>query len=104
MEKIKASGLSEIYFTTLKESAKVKHFSQNNKAGVSFCIGYDSVSLMGEIEIIDDINVKKAVWKGGRLEHRLTEDKCHKYCVLKFKTTEFTLYIDNKKKAGMYHE
>ena len=100
MERVKSVGLSEIYFTTLKSSAKVAHFATNNKAGVSYSVDYDSVSLMGAVEIIEDMSVKKAVWQG---EHErrfaVDEDGLPKYCILKFVATEAVTFLDGEKTA-----
>ena len=98
MEKVKAIGFSEIYFTTLVKSEKIKHFSENNKAGVSYCIDNDSVSLVGEIEIIEDLSVKKSIWQGAHV-HRFieNEDSSPKYCILKFKAHKAVFFIDGEK-------
>jgi len=100
MEKVKNNGLARIYFTTLKKSTKVKHFADNNKASVCYCVDGDSVSLVGEIEIIEDISVKKEIWQGDN-ERRFVEDEdgFPKYCILKFNSIEVTMFIDGEKKT-----
>ena len=100
MERVKSVGLSKIYFTTLKSSAKVKHFAANNKAGVSWCADFDSVSLVGTIEIIEDIDVKKEIWQGEH-ERRFAVDEngLPKYCILKFVATEAVTFINGEKTA-----
>jgi len=98
MERVKSVGLSEIYFTTLKRSAKVAHFIANNKAGVSCSIDYDSVSLVGIIEVIENMSIKKQIWQGEH-ERRFENDDFGnpKYCILKFTAFEATLFIDGEK-------
>ncbi len=100
MEVAKFIGLSEMYFTTLVDSAKIKHFQSNCKAGVSYCVDYDSVSLVGEVEVIHDMDMKKALWTNGH-ERRFVEneDGTPKYCILKFRTVEATLFIDGEKET-----
>ena len=100
MELLKSAGLSELFFTTLVQSAKVAHYGQNSRAGVSYSSGCDSVSLVGEVEVIHDPDVKKQLWTNGH-ERRFVNnaDGTPKYCILKFRTIEAAVFIDGEKET-----
>ena len=62
----KADGFSDIYFVTSKRSAingKATHFEANPKASVCYFLGGDSVTLIGNVEFIEDRAVKESIWK-----------------------------------------
>lgn len=100
MEKLKAVGISEVYFFTQKKSRKVRHFLANNKAGVSYCVESDSVSLTGHVEVIEDAEMKNKLWQG-RYERLFANDSdgSPKYCILRFRTSEARLFINNGLKS-----
>ncbi len=100
MERVKSVGLSELFFTTPAVSAKVAYYMKNKKAGVSYCFGGDSVSLVGSVEIVRDMETKKEVWQNGH-EHRFAtnNDGTPKYCLLKFTTAGASVFMDGKKET-----
>lgn len=53
MELRTRDGLREFCFFTKRTSNKARQFTTNPKAGVSFCVGDDCVSLVGEVEITE---------------------------------------------------
>jgi general stress protein 26 len=97
MEKVKTDGYFEIYMTTRVASNKVKHFLINEKAGVYYAAGDDRVSLVGDMEIIEDEAVKKEIWKG-KHERRFVKDEKGKalYCILKFTAVEALFFFDGQ--------
>lgn len=92
--KRKANGFLEIYFETGKSSRKTKHFLSCNKASVCFHNGGDSVTLLGFVEIVEDMNIKREIWKPDSFFKKGPEIPT--YCVLKFKTTQATFWIGGK--------
>lgn len=53
----RADGFSDVYFVTSKRSAlngKATHFESNPKASVCYFLGGDSVTLIGNVEFIED--------------------------------------------------
>ena len=64
----------------------------NNKASVCYYQGGNSVTLIGYIEIIEDMDVKKEIWKPGRFFSKGPEMPA--YCVMKFKAVQATFWID----------
>jgi general stress protein 26 len=97
MEKVIADGYFEIYMTTRVASNKVKHFLINEKAGVYYSVENDSVSLVGNMEIIEDEAVKKEIWKG-KHERRFVKDEKGNalYCILKFTAVEALFFFDGQ--------
>ena len=103
MEKVMTDGFGIIYFTTPKDSQKVKHFEKNTKAGVSFCVNSDSVSLIGKIEILNDMETKRKVWQGAHDRRFVNDDAGHpKYCILRFTSLEATFLIEGEKVVYRY--
>lgn len=103
--KTKAITFSEIYFFTSKRShlnGKATHFQNNSKASVCYHLGSDSVTLIGSVEIIDDMNIKKEFdeycdrkfFKKG-----VQDPKC---LLLRFRTSEATFWIDGKFRTCKY--
>lgn len=92
--KRKATGFSEIYFETGKSSRKTKHFLACNKASVNYHNGSNSVTLLGYIEIVEDMDVKRDVWKPDSFFKKGPEMPT--YCVLQFRATQATFWINRK--------
>lgn len=105
INKIKSIGFSEIYFLTSKRShinGKATHFEHNSKASVCYYIGGDSVILIGEVEIIEDMMVKKEFDQycdRNFFKKGVEDPKCY---LLKFKTNEATFWIEGKFRTCKY--
>ena len=69
LSKIKTEGIDTIWFSTGTRSEKTKAFIKNPKAGVAFYEGHDSVTLTGTIEVVSDVEEKKALWVDWFYEH-----------------------------------
>lgn len=97
---LKTNGIKEFWFSTGASGTKVRHFGKNNKSGVTFYNGGDSVTLTGTMEIIDDKNIKNILWEqwsdflyrhfpnGGKDDPN--------YCVIHFIANEATIYVDGE--------
>ncbi|QVK19391.1 pyridoxamine 5'-phosphate oxidase family protein [Mycoplasmatota bacterium] len=105
ISKIRSNGFSEIYFMTSKRShlhGKATHFENNSKASVCYHLGGDSVTLIGNVEIIEDMDEKsqfesdcdKRFFKKG-----IQDPKCY---VLRFRTNEATFWIEGKFRTCKY--
>lgn len=105
ISKIKSNGFAEIYFMTSKRShlnGKATHFENNTKASVCYHLGGDSVTLIGNVEIIEDMDEKrmfendcdKNFFKKG-----IQDPKCY---VLRFRTNEATFWIEGKFRTCKY--
>ncbi|HWQ30761.1 MAG TPA: pyridoxamine 5'-phosphate oxidase family protein [Negativicutes bacterium] len=105
ISKVRTNGFSEIYFMTSKRShinGKATHFENNPKASVCYHLGGDSVTLIGEVEIVSDMEEKmkfddvcdRRFFKNGVLDPR-----CY---ILKFSTNEATFWIEGKFRTCKY--
>lgn len=103
--KIRNNGFSEIYFMTSKRSqlnGKATHFENNTKASVCYCLGGDSVTLIGDVEIVIDMDEKRKFDKDcdRRFFKKGIEDpKCY---LLRFRTKEATFWIEGKFRTCKY--
>jgi general stress protein 26 len=105
ISKVKTEGISDIWFFTSKQSAlngKATHFENNEKASVCYRLGGDSVTLIGNVEIVSDMEEKRkfddfcdrAFFKRG-----VEDPKCY---LLKFHTIEATFWIEGKFRTCKY--
>lgn len=93
VSKLKSKGVDTIYFATGASGTKANHFNQNPKASVCFHDRSDSVTLVGEIEIVKDIEEKKSVWKDWLINHFKDGVEDEEFCLLKFEATQATFWI-----------
>lgn len=93
MEKVISDGLNRICFVTLKTSNKAKHFRLNPKGSVGFCRGDNSVSLIGNVKIIDDETAKAKILPDKYIQ-RLRKKDIARYCILDFETISAKIFID----------
>ncbi len=94
---LQTKGIKEFWFSTGASGTKMKHFKINNKAGVTFYYGGDSVTLTGYMEIITDKVVKEGLWQTYESflsRHFIGGKTDPEYCVIHFIATEATIYID----------
>ena len=101
----RAEGFSDIYFVTSKRSdinGKATHFEKNPKASVCYFLEGDSVTLIGNVEFIEDRQIQEAVWdEGGRRFFKKGIDD-PKFRLLKFHTIEATFWIEGKFRTCKY--
>lgn len=91
---LKTEGIKEFWFSTATSSNKVRHFRQNNRAGVTFYAGRDSVTLTGKMEIVSEKMVKDSLWVESLSRHFPNGGKEDpEYCVIHFVAEEATVYI-----------
>ena len=101
----KAEGFSDIYFVTSKRSeinGKVTHFEKNPKASVCYFLDGDSVTLIGNVEFINDRELQAAVWNetDRRFFKKGIDDP--KFRLIKFHTIEATFWIEGKFRTCKY--
>lgn len=94
MSKVKAEGITTIWFATGTHSEKMEHFRVNPKAGVCFQKEINSVVLTGYVEIVTDEAEKKALWQDWFIEHFPGGVNDPTYCILKFTTKRVTYWLD----------
>ena len=89
----KSNGIKEVYFCTGLDSNKVKRIKNNNRASVHFGAAEHSVTLVGEIGILTDDKTKNDMWYDG-LSYHFKDVKDPHYCVLKFTTKRYNIFVD----------
>jgi len=89
----KADGINWITFCSGIESNKAIRAKNNSKACICFGADEYSVSFSGDVEVITDLEVKKEMWYDGIEEHFKGYDDPN-YCVFKFTTKRYSLFID----------
>lgn len=84
-------GLRAFWFTSKRATDKVRQYRADPRAGVGFCVGDDGVSLLGRVEIVEDLERKRAIWP----EKRFVEDENGPvYCLLHFVSERGKAYVD----------
>ncbi|MDR2585658.1 MAG: pyridoxamine 5'-phosphate oxidase family protein [Prevotellaceae bacterium] len=62
---VKREGIKTIYWHTNSPSMRIKQYINNPKACIYFCDKrfFRGVMLIGTMEVVDDLDVKKEIWK-----------------------------------------
>lgn len=95
----KSEGLRWLTFGTMKTQNSVKRINQCDRASVCFSSEAYCINLVGNIEIIDSDEVKQEMWYDG-LGHHLSGPDDPNYCVLKFTTKRYKLFVDFQELDG----
>ena len=95
----KSDGINCITFATLLDENRAKRAAKCNRASVCFSAPEYCVNLVGEIEIITDADVKREMWYDALGAHCAGPDDPN-YCVLRFTTKRYKLFIDYEEVAG----
>jgi len=97
----KNDGINCLTFCTKLDSIKTKRIDKCNHASV--CISssepFYNITLVGKIEVTTDPKIKKEMWYDG-LENHFTGHEDENYCVLKFVTERYKLFIDFEEIEG----
>lgn len=105
MSKAKNDGFSDIYFVTSKRSklnGKATHFENNSKASVCYFSGGDSVTLIGNVEFVEDRELQESVWNESDRKFFSKGIDDPKFRLLKFHTIEATFWIEGKFRTCKY--
>ena len=97
------NGFREIYFITSKRShlnGKVTNFESNPKASVCYFSKGDSVTLIGEIDFVEDRELQEKMWNESDRRFFSKGIADTKFRLLKFTTLEATFWIGGKFKIG----
>jgi len=95
----KSEGINWITFGTMLDENRAKRAAKCNRASVCFGTAEYCINLVGDIEIITDADVKRDMWYDG-LSHHFTGPDDPNYCVLKFTTKRYKLFIDFQDISG----
>jgi len=95
----KAEGIKWITFCTGLASNKVKRIRRDSRAAVCFASDSYSITLRGRIEILTDGESKREHWYKG-MENHFSDPDDPGYCVLRFSTEKYSLFVDWEETAG----
>ena len=101
----KADDFSDIYFVTSKRSqinGKATHFEANPKASVCYFLDGDSVTLIGNVEFVEDRELQAYVWNESDRRFFKNGIDDPKFRLLKFHTIEATFWIEGKFRTCKY--
>lgn len=89
----KADGIKWITFCTGMGGTRTNRINKCNRASVCFNAADYNITLVGTIEVLTDLDVKKEMWYEG-LSNHFSGPEDPNYCVLRFKTQRYNLMID----------
>ena len=97
----KRNGLKEFWFTTNTSSMRVVQFRESPKSSIYFCDQrfYRGVMLIGNMEILEDDEIKKEIWQVGDEMYYSKGVTGPDYCVLKFSAKSGRWYSDFKSES-----
>ena len=95
----KAEGINWLTFCTGLGGTRTNRIDKCNRASVCFNSDDYNITLVGTIEILTDPAVKKEMWYEG-LENHFSGPEDPNYCVLRFKTERYNLFVDWKEVRG----
>ena len=92
----KRDGIKTFYWHTNTSSIRTKQYQKNPKACIYFCNGpaFKGVMLLGVMEVIDDMKVKKEIWKNGFTMYYSEGINDSDFILLKFTAKSGRYYSD----------
>ena len=95
----KADGIREITFCSGVDSNWAKRAERDNRAAVCFESDSYGITLRGRLEVLTDAKSKHENWYAG-LENHFANADDPSYCVLRFTTEVYKLFIDWEETEG----
>lgn len=96
----KANGIKWLTFCTGLGSTRTNRIDKCNRASVCFNAEDYNITLVGTMEIVTDLDIKKEMWYGGLTNH-FSGPEDPNYCVLRFNTQRYNLLVDWKEARGV---
>ncbi|MCL2562973.1 MAG: pyridoxamine 5'-phosphate oxidase family protein [Oscillospiraceae bacterium] len=96
----KADGIYQLMLCTMRSGNMAKRAANCNRASVCFSSTEYCINLVGDIEVITDADVKRDVWYDG-LSYHFTGADDPDYCVLRFTTKRYKLFVSDEDVAGV---
>jgi general stress protein 26 len=93
---IKPDGIYSCFFSTGTDAPMAESIGSNGKTSVCFRAGSDNVTLIGNAEIIDDMEIKKDLWLDWFINHFPAGPEDPGYCIVRFSANEVSLWIDRE--------
>lgn len=85
--------IGHIIVSTGEKGTKVPQFRENPKAGACVFDDRDSVTLIGEVEFVTDMKVRKDIFLDWMYDHFTGVDDPN-YCVIAFRPTVATVWLE----------
>jgi len=95
----KTDGIKTVNFCSGVGSKWAKRAERDNRAAVCFESETYSITLRGKLEIITDAAIKQENWYSG-LENHFSDADDPNYCVLRFTTEVYNLFVDWENTEG----
>ncbi|HMM31946.1 MAG TPA: pyridoxamine 5'-phosphate oxidase family protein [Clostridia bacterium] len=95
----KADGIRWLTFCTEFGPGKAERISKCNRASVCINSADYNITLVGTIDVSCDPNTKSEMWYEG-LENHFSGVDDPNYCVLRFKTERYNLWVDWQEARG----
>jgi general stress protein 26 len=96
LSNLKPEGIKTLWFSTGTISHKTENYKRDPKASICFSTDADNVTLIGNMVVVDDMNVKKELWQDWFIKHFPLGVDDPNYCILKFETKYIQAYIDDE--------
>jgi len=93
-------GIKEIMFCSGLDSNKAKRVQNCGKASLCYFTGEFNITLVGTAEILTDPEIKARNWRDGWEWIFPEGHNDPNFCVFRFKTERYSLYVDNEEVAG----
>lgn len=91
------------YFSTNTSSMRAQQFLKNEKASIYFYqrsrYRYEGLMLTGKMEVLQDLEIKKEIWRSGDTMFYKQGVDDPDYCVLKFTAEKGRHYCDLKSES-----
>ena len=95
----KSDGINWLTLCTMLDGNNVKRIANCNRASVCFSTTEYCINLVGEIEVVTSAEVKREMWYDA-LSYHCTGPDDPNYCVLRFTTKRYKLFINGEDVAG----
>lgn len=105
VRKVSDEGFRDIFFVTSKRSekqGKAKHFETNTKSSICFQHGEDSLTLVGDVEIITDMTEMQRLWSEQERDFFPKGIDDPKIRFIHFHTLEATFWIEHRFRTVKY--
>lgn len=98
----RTDGIKTLAFGASLSDNKAKRASKNNRASVCVNSPNFNITLVGTVEILTDPQTKQETWCDGWEKHWSGADDPN-YCVLRFSTERYNLFVDWKSAEGVLY-
>lgn len=95
MVPVKSEGIKTIWFSTSADTRKIEEFKANDKASICYNDGKNAIMLTGNVEIVFDQKIKRALWIDWFKKYYPQGATDPNYCLLKFNTKKASTWIGN---------